>query len=54
MVPEVVGVRLTAEMGLPTIFRDSEDAISIQETAETTGVGFPKLGLSSTQIVKKN
>ena len=41
---ETAGVRLTAEMGLPTIVGDSEDGLSSQESAEKAGVHSLKLG----------
>ena len=44
---EVASIRLTAEIGLPTILADSEDGLSIQEISEETGVDSFKLGPSS-------
>lgn len=41
----MASIRLTAEIGLPTILADSEDGLSIQEIAEKTGVDPLKLGL---------
>ena len=41
----VACIRLTAEIGLPTILAESEDGLSIQEIAEKTGVDSLKLGL---------
>ena len=47
MTLEVASIRLTAEIGLPTILADSEDGLSIQEISEKTGVDSLKLGPSS-------
>ena len=47
MTLEVASIRLTAEIGLPTILADSEDGLGIQEISEKTGVDSLKLGLSS-------
>lgn len=44
---EVASIRLTAEIGVPTILADYEDGLSIQEIAEKTGVDSLKLGPSS-------
>ena len=47
MTLEVASIRLTAEIGLPSILADSEEGLSIQEISEKTGVDSLKLGLSS-------
>ena len=44
MTLEVASIRLTAEIGLPSILGDSEDGLGIQEIAEKTGVDSLKLG----------
>jgi hypothetical protein len=44
---EVASIRLTAEIGVPTVLADSEEGVSIEEIAEKTGVDSLKLGPSS-------
>jgi len=53
MTLEVAGVRLTAEIGLPTILGDSEDGMTIPEIAAKTSVDGDKLG-SSAKLVFRN
>ena len=47
MTLEVASIRLTAEIGVPTVLADSEEGLSIEEIAEKTGVDSLKLGPSS-------
>jgi hypothetical protein len=44
MTLEAASVRLAAEIDLASVLADSEDGLSVQEIAETTGVDGLKLG----------